>query len=356
MFQSGWLVSFCRWGFTSALSLLAVLLVLGCTAGEDDKTPLLVYSPHGRDLLSVVETAFEAAHPEIDMRYLDMGSQEVYDRLRSEAANPQADVWFGGPWSIFARGAKDGLLQASAPSWAAALPASARAPGELFYAIYQTPTLILYNSDALSEEQAPKDWPDLLAPEWQDKILIRDPLASGTMRTIFGYLVSRAIEADGTPDKGFDFLRGLDAQTKEYVHSPALLHEKLSRQEGLVSLWEMTDTLGLVARGAPVGYVFPASGTPVIPDSVGLVTNAPHEEAARTFLEWIGSQDAISLAAREAFRLPMREDLDPAAVPDWVQTVKAKLLAAPVDWQRLEAEGPDWMARWDREVRGQGGP
>jgi len=42
-------------------------------------------------------------HPQIDVRWLDMGSQEVYDRIRSEAANPQADIWFGGPDTIFAR-------------------------------------------------------------------------------------------------------------------------------------------------------------------------------------------------------------------------------------------------------------
>src|SRR3989449_4185005 len=70
-----------------------------------------LFRSHGRDLLTLLERRFEQLHPEVDVRWLDMGSQEVYDRLRSERANPQADVWFGGPATIFARGARDSLLE-----------------------------------------------------------------------------------------------------------------------------------------------------------------------------------------------------------------------------------------------------
>src|SRR5256885_11167768 len=56
-----------------------------------------LFRSHGRDLLTLFEHRFEDLHPDIDVRWLDMGSQDVYDRLRSERANPQADVWFGGP-------------------------------------------------------------------------------------------------------------------------------------------------------------------------------------------------------------------------------------------------------------------
>src|SRR5574342_470310 len=86
-------------------------VVLGCSGGG--KTPLVIYTPHGRDLLTLLKARYERLHPEVDIRWLDMGSQEVYDRVRSERANPQGDVWFGGPASIFALGAADSLLERS---------------------------------------------------------------------------------------------------------------------------------------------------------------------------------------------------------------------------------------------------
>src|SRR5262249_58534371 len=103
-------------GRSSRASVL--LLVLAAATGScrrDKRTPLVLYSPHGRDLLGLMEAEFEKAHPDVDVRWLDMGSQEIYDRLNSEKANPQADVWYGGAGTIFARGAPDRVPPAHPP-------------------------------------------------------------------------------------------------------------------------------------------------------------------------------------------------------------------------------------------------
>src|SRR5262245_40655441 len=126
--------------------LLIAAVVTGAACRRDSRTPIVLYSPHGRDLLGLVERTYEAAHPEVDIRWLDMGSQEIYDRIRSEKANPQGDVWFGGPATIFARGARDGLLEPFRPSWASAVPAESRAREDLSFGLYRTPALIVYNS------------------------------------------------------------------------------------------------------------------------------------------------------------------------------------------------------------------
>ena len=332
---------------------LLVLTVWGCA--DDGREPLVLYSPHGRDLLGLFETTFEELNPDIDVRWLDMGSQEVYDRVRSEAVNPQADVWFGGPATILARGAQDGLLEAYRPPWVDAVAESGRHPEGMYHSLYRTPPLLVYNEDVVSAEEAPSDWQDLLDERWKDKVLIRDPLASGTMRTIFGMVLARSVSETGDAESGFDWLLRLDAQTKEYAHNPALLHLKLERQEGLVTAWELTDILFQRKRGAPLGYRFPSSGSPVIEDSVGLVAGAPHREAAIRFLDWVGSVEAQTLAAEQAFRLPARTDIPEETLPEWARGALAELVTAELDWSLIEKNGADWMQRWDREVRGRGG-
>ena len=152
--------------------------------------------------LPELSAAFEAKHPGIDVRWLDMGSQEVYDRIRSEKANPQCDVWFGGPDAIFARAAADGLLAAYRPSWADAVPASSRGAGDLYFGAFRTLPVIVYNSKLVSEADAPRDWDDLLAPRFTGKVLIRDPIASGVMRTIFGMVLAKAQTASGSTAAG----------------------------------------------------------------------------------------------------------------------------------------------------------
>jgi iron(III) transport system substrate-binding protein len=332
---------------------VAVLSLLAASCG-DGRQPLTVYSPHGSDLLSLMEKAYEARHPEIDVRWLDMGSQEVYDRIRSEAANPQADVWYGGPQTIFIRGAEDGLLAPYRPTWADAIPPGSRNSQNLFFGSYRTAPVLVYNTQAVKPDEAPKDWDDLLDPRWKGRILLRDPLASGTMRTLFGMVLSRSVKETGNLDRGWDWLRRFDAQTKEYVQNPALLLEKLNRREGLVTVWELTDMLWQAKRGAPLGYRFAKSGTPVIDDSIGMVKNAPHAAQAKAFIEFVGSVEGQELAAREAFRLPARTDLPPARLPQWAQEVLKEMVPADVDWPLIAKNGQAWMATWDRTVRGHG--
>jgi iron(III) transport system substrate-binding protein len=334
-----------------ALAGLAAVLV-SCGGGTPPAT-LYVYSPHGRDLLTLVEREYEKLHPGLDVRWLDMGSQEVFDRLRSERANPQADVWFGGPDTIFARGASEGLLQPYRPAWAEHVPADSQGPGDLYFGAYQTPPVLVWNREAVAAADAPRDWDDLLAPRFAGRVLVRDPLASGTMRTVFGMVLARAQRDTGSLDTGWDWLRRLDGQTREYVQNPALLHEKMVRQEGWVTVWDLTDILLQRDKGLPLDYAFPTSGTPVIDDAIGLVAGARHPDAARAFIDWVGSPEAQLLAARTVYRLPARTDLPAAELPSWLVEVQASLAPAEVDWDLLARESAGWMGRWDREIRGQ---
>jgi iron(III) transport system substrate-binding protein len=283
-----------------------------------------------------------------------MGSQDVYDRVRSETANPQADVWYGGPRAIFARGAADGLLAPYRPAWAGAVPPASRDSRDLYFGAYRTAPVLVFNSTAVAAADAPRDWDDLLDPRWKGKILIRDPLASGTMRTLFSMILARSVAATGSTDQGFAWLRRLDAQTKEYLQNPALLIQKLDRREGLITVWELTDMLWQKQRGAPLDYRFPASGTPVIDDSIGLVKGAPHPAEARLFIDFVGSVEGQQLAAREAFRLPARTDLPAASLPAWAQEVLRAMVPARVDWGLIESHEQEWMIAWDRSVRGHG--
>ena len=329
-------------------------LVLSACAG-DGRTPLVVYSPHGRDLLTLFEQQFEQLRPDVDVRWLDMGTQEIYDRVRSERANPQGDVWFGGSTQVFAQAAGDSLLEPFRPGWADAVAARDRHPADLYTAVYETPVVIAFARDAVSQAEAPRDWDDLLLPRWRGHILIRDPLASGTLRAAWGLIIERGLRATGDTAAGFAWLRRLDAQTKEYVQNAALLDDKIVRQEGLVTIWDLPDILLSIEHGLPLGYTFPASGTAVIPDPIAVIRGARHGDAARAFVDYIGSPDAQLLAARRVYRLPARLDIPADSLPEWARAVRRDMVVADLDWDLLARDGPGWMRWWDQTVRARGG-
>ncbi|HET7321314.1 MAG TPA: extracellular solute-binding protein [Longimicrobiaceae bacterium] len=338
----------------ASLACVAALLATACTSG-DGRTPLIVYSPHGPELLEAFEQRFEAAHPDVDVQWVDMGSQEALDRVRSEKANPQADVWFGAPRQLFETAAEQDLLQPYSPAWAATVKEESDPQGR-WLGVYYTPEVIAFNTEAVDSASAPHDWNDLLDPRWKGKVLIRDPLASGTMRTIFGMMVERSLRATGDTAQGFQWLRRLDGQTREYVLNPTMLYQKLARRDGVVTVWDMPDIELLRSKtGYPIGYLYPSSGTPMVVDGIAVVKGAPHPELAKEFVDFVGSPEGMALAAKRFFRLPVRSDLPTDSLPPALQRAREQIVPEPMDWNLLQEHGSEWMRYWDEHVRGTGG-
>ena len=337
----------------SQIALALALYLTACLGSSDNRTPLIVYSPHGKELLTAFEKKFEETHKDVDVQWLDMGSQSILDRVRSEKANPQADVWWGAPSALFVTAASENLLETYTPAWAAALPAYAKDPNGLWQGMYLTPEVIAYNSDAVKGADIPKDWDDILDPKWKGKVLIRDPLESGTMRTIFGMVIYRGLRAGKDTTAGFDWLRRLDAQTKEYVLNPTLLYQKLARQEGLITLWDMPDIEELKAKNTfPIDYVIPSSGTPLPVDAIAIVKGTKNAKLAQEFVDFVGGDTGMIMAARQFLRFPARANLPPDSLPQRLRDAQKSIKPEPMDWQLLQNKTPDWMRYWDDNIRG----
>ena len=329
------------------LIVLFVFVLAGCQT--DTRQALVIYSPHGKEMLSAFEQIFEEAHPDIDVQWIDMGGQDAYDRIRTESARPQASLWWGGSSVAFDRAAGEGLLEAYQPTWADTVDSNTHHPDHLWYGTFQTPEVIAFNSRTVSDDELPYDWDVLLEPQWKDRILIRYPLASATMRTIFGAMILR----QPTIEEGYAWLARLDMNTKTYTADPTQLYLKLAREEGDATFWNMPDiSLQSEENGYPFGWVIPLSGTPVLTDGIALVKGGPNLDAARIFYEMCTSREAMMLQAESFFRIPTRQDIDPARLPAWI--TQAEISPMDLDWTRLAEEGPEWMQYWDENIKGRG--
>ncbi len=336
------------------LAVLAVCLftlLLSCNrSGPNKGHRLLIYTPHGQDLLRDFIARYKERYKDVDVQFLDMGSREILERVRVERNRPQADLWWGAAHTTFQTAAEENLLTPFRPSWANSVPASARDEKDLWYGTYETPQVIVYNSEAVRAEDAPHDWDDVLDSKWRDKVLIRNPNPSDTMRVIFGAMIWRFYKDSGSPDRGYEWLRKLDANVHEYTADGTLLMQKLARREGLVSLWDMPDVrLFKEQKGLPVAYVVPASGTPVVTDGIAILRGAANEEEARRFYEFVTTSENLVYAAKKYYRIPVRTDLDRAQLPAWMNEPFTRL---PLDWDLLRKDGAEWLRYWDTEIRG----
>jgi iron(III) transport system substrate-binding protein len=333
----------------TAACLLALLLSCNRSGGVPARK-LLIYTPHGQDLLRDFIARYQAEHKDVEVQFLDMGSREILERVRAERNRPQADLWWGAAHTTFQTASDENLLAPYHPTWADKVAASNRDSQDRWFGTYQTPEVIVYNSDAVKPEDAPKDWDDVLDPKWRDKILIRNPNPSDSMRAIFGAMIWRFYKDSGTPDRGYDWLRRLDANVHEYTADGTLLMQKLVRREGVVSLWNLPDVwIYKEQKNFPVGYVFAASGTPVITDGIAILRGAPNEEEAKRFYEFVTTPENLVLAAKKYYRMPVRMDIDQSQLPAWM---RERINEMPLDWDLLRKQSGDWLRYWDTEIRG----
>src|SRR6185369_4393846 len=305
--------------FLLTSAIITIALLLSCRPGGGNKNHLLIYTPHGQDLLKDFIGRYKQQYPNADVQFLDMGSREILERVRVERNRPQADLGGGASHMTFQTAAEENLLQEFRPTWADKIPETSRDAGDRWYGTYETPQVIAYNSDAVKPEEAPRDWDEVLLPKWHDKVLIRNPNPSDTMRAIFGAMIWRFYKDTGKPDQGYDWLRKLDANVHEYTADGTLLMQKLARREGLVTLWDMPDVrLFIEQKNFPVGYNVPASGTPVITDGIAIVRGGPNPDEARRFYEFVTTPESLTYAAHKYYRIPVRTDIDRSQLPGWM--------------------------------------
>jgi iron(III) transport system substrate-binding protein len=331
-------------------AILVSTFLFSCRGGANSGRRLLIYTPHGQDLLKDFIARYKERYPDANVQFLDMGSRQILERVTVERNRPQADLWWGASHTSFQLAAEENLLAQFRPSWADKVSASSRDQNDRWYGTYETPQVIAYNTEAVSAADAPRDWDDVIDPKWRDKVLIRNPNPSDTMRAIFGAMIWRFYKDTGSTDGGFDWLRKLDANVHEYTADGTLLMQKLVRREGLITLWDMPDVmLYKEQKKLPIGYTIPASGTPVITDGIAIIKGAPNEEEAKRFYEFVTTPESLAYAAHKYYRIPVRTDLDRSQLPAWMNEPFTRM---PLDWDLLRKQGADWLRFWDTEIRG----
>lgn len=354
-----------RWGLLSLFLVLLLGLLAACSDSSDDTEKedegsdtvekpsgnLVIYTGRDEGMVQEVIAKFNERYPDIKVEFMTMGAQQILERARGEKANPQGDFWWGGTQAAMMVAAEEDLLESWEPSFVSSIDVQHRDSENRWIGEMLLPEVIMINSDVLSPEEGPQDWDDLLDSKWKDEILIRGVLASGTMRTIYSSMIYR--QGADTPEKGYEWLGKLDANTKEYTQDPNALYLKLTRQEGTISLWNLQDILlKKYTTDYPFDYIYPKSGAPILVDGVGIIKNAKNMENAKLFVEFLFDKEVMTDLAHNYYQIPTRTDIDLAAMPDWYQDLDLKTF--DIDWQVMADKEAEWMEYWDTNIKGKG--
>lgn len=315
---------------------------------------LTIYTGRDKDEVAWVVSEFEKANPQYEgkVQTIIAGAQDNLDRLRAEKSNPQAGFMWGGTMQQLDQAAEEGLIKAVDLEYGDLIPDQYKGSDGAWVSEMLLPEIIIYNNNLLTEEEAPKDWSDLADAKWKDKIVIRDVMASGTMRTIYTAMIYPYFVADGSPDAGYEFLRQLDANTVSYAANPDDMYTQLDQGVGVITLWNLQDALiQPLKNNRPWSYVMPESGAPVLLDGVAVVNNPDQEVAATDFANFLMEPGMQAKLAADYYQLPAMT-IDDADKPEWMADFVLKEME--IDWTVFAEHQDEWMTYWQDNIKGSG--
>src|SRR6202795_341093 len=152
---------------------MIVALILGGTAGPAARQGSLnVYCSVQLEWCQALANEF-TRQSEIKVSVTQKGSGEVFAQIKAEAANPRADVWFGGTGDPHLQAAEEGLTTAyRSPNLSQLHPWAVRQAEQSGYrtvGIYMGALGFSFNTELLKKKGVapPRCWADLLQPAFK---------------------------------------------------------------------------------------------------------------------------------------------------------------------------------------------
>ncbi len=216
-------------------------------------------------------------------------------KIQAEASAGQrvADVYLAGSNGILAV-TQDPKLCAAPTVFAAELPKDlvSHDGRQLIYG--KSGFGFIYNTDKVSEADAPKSWSDLLAPRWKGKLTVGSPLVAGGPRQV----LANMLIPDNQEKFGKGYLTKLAAQDVQLTKEAAVASDVASGrfEVGLIVIQSFyTNVKG---KGGAVGFVFPMKdGNYLVQLAACRINGAPHANAADLYVNWLFSGEGQELQA-----------------------------------------------------------
>jgi iron(III) transport system substrate-binding protein len=314
----------------------AFAALVSCTP----KKTIWVYTSLYKEVIAEIEPAIRAAVPEAEIRFFQGGSENVAAKLGSElaAGHAQADLVLTSDPFWYLELKKTGKLLSYDSPAAHAVPPELRDPDGAFVTVRVCAMVIGYNSQAVTEADAPKSWKELADPRWAGKVSMGSPLESGTTFTLAALLSRQA---------GWELFGKLRSQELIAAGGNGSVISRMETRERPVGIVLLENILKSARGGSPVRAVYPAEGVVPIPSPIAILKDSGNPELAKKVYDWFFSEAAQRAIVKGDMYSPVdgipapegaRPWKDVARIAPWNPKLLEELYAGRADVKRKFAE------------------
>ncbi len=226
---------------------------------------------------------FREAVPGIQTEQIRLGSNPLIERFQTEftAGRNLCDVLVTYPDERFENGIAQGWLAQWTPPELGNFSAGINT-GNMLFTIQHSRECIIWNRNLVKPADAPKEWIDLFDPKWKGRVGINPAWRSVAVQRLIALWEKLGIT---------DSAERLKANDVRFFEGSGGIIQAVIR--GDVRVAHLTDVPlnPLLDDGAPIGFVYPKSGTTLSANRAAVAGRAPHPNAAKVFVNWLMTAD-----------------------------------------------------------------
>nr|WP_260681972.1 extracellular solute-binding protein [Alkalicoccobacillus porphyridii] len=277
------------------------------TATEDQE--LVVYSSRNEKFVQNLLDKFESdTGIEVLVSHLD---ENAVNLLKEEANNTQADIFISNDIGGLEHLRAEGLLQGYTPEGIETIDENYRADDNSWIGLSARTRVLMYNKDLVSEDEVPTSIEELADPQYEGEFAITRGGNGGFISHV------SALRNEWGDDKTLEWLSSVKDNAGIIAQGNGDIRRSVGAGEiafGLVNNYYYHQQLE-EPMDNNVGVVYPDQGEDqmgavINAAGVGFINDAPNEESAQVFLDWILEPENQKVFSFDSMEVPINTDIE----------------------------------------------
>lgn len=282
---------------------------------KEEKQKVWIYTSLYKDTVSNLKNKMEKDFPGLDIQFYQAGSEEVAAKVQAEAmaGKIQADILISSDRFWYEDMGKNGVLLSYKPAGTEKVDAVFKHPMGFYTAVGLPIMVMAYNSEVVTDKEAPQSFNDLIKPIWKDKVSSGSPLASGTSFTSVAYLAKKY---------GWNYFSELRKNNFIAEGGNSGVIRRLQSKERPVGIVLLENLLRLTETDPRIKVIYPNDGVIIQTNVLAIVKKEGNQEVTKKIADWMFSKFGQEEIVHSFMYATMPGYLAPKGAPDLSELLK----------------------------------
>jgi len=287
--------------------IICAALLISCSQ-KNDKKEIWIYTSLYKDTIADMTPRLEKAFPHLKINWYQAGSEEIAAKVNTEliAGAPKADILISSERFWYQELSDSGKLVNWVPKNFNDFEDDYKNKLGTFH-IVSVPVMVLaYNSEVISDSEAPKSFKDLTLSKYSKLLTGGSPLASGTAFTTVLALQKKY---------GWDYFHQLKKNHFLFDGGNSAVLKRIQTKERPIGFVLLENVLRFQNEDKRLKVVYPEDGVVTQFNTMGIPKKEGSLEDTLKVAEWFFSQEGQEMMIKSYMHSPVKNFPPPQGAP-----------------------------------------